>query len=64
MTNQLIWLLLMDRQTRSSLSSMDTSRSDFLAATCAAMAVPNDPPPRTTTCEAHPRSRLQSDEIL
>jgi len=52
-TNELIWMLWTDLQTRLSLSSMDTSRSAFLATTCVAIAVPNDPPPRTTTCEAH-----------
>ena len=49
----------MERQTRSSRSSIATSRSGFLAATCAAIAVPNEPPPRTTTCSFLRRSDPQ-----
>lgn len=62
-TNQLTCALLMDRQMWSSLSSMATSRSAFLAATWAAMAVPNDPPPRTTTWKSKdsPCSPSRSD---
>ena len=56
-------LLLMSAHSAGSRSSMQTSRSAFCLASATAIAVPNEPPPKTATlnvessAEAEPRLR-------
>ena len=56
-------LLLMSAHSAGSLSSMHTSRSAFCRASATAIAVPNEPPPKTATllvassADADPRLR-------